>query len=272
LSIKIVQKQVRRYEIQSSYGFHCWNLQNFTNLIVCYRTSFTSTVDRIVQRFVRIFFISQECVEICICLIVCSKNNNNISNNNRWVTAILKYLFFCINHILVPSCTATPGGNLLSKTSGALPWTLFAYNYTPISTIPTLVFAFAVGSSDYNYLDDVSVVDNSAPSIQLLQNPNFQNSTTTPTGWTQWCATVANCGTGFPGTIISNSSCYTNNCYIDHCHTNYDYLVQSFSATIGHTYTISFWLQQVGATTLKFYANVEGWRILFQLQRRKRQI
>jgi hypothetical protein len=125
--------------------------------------------------------------------------------------------------------------------------------------MPTLVFGFSVGASDYNYLDDVSVVDNSAPSIQLLNNPSFENSTTNLTGWTAWCATAAVCGTGFPGTIIHNSSCHSGNCYIDHCHQpNYDFLVQAFPATIGHTYNISFWLLETGLTTLKFYANIEN--------------
>jgi hypothetical protein len=31
---------------------------------------------------------------------------------------------------------------------------------------------------------------------------------------------------------------------------------------MGDTYTISFWLQQVGTTTLKFNANIESWRVL----------
>jgi hypothetical protein len=120
-----------------------------------------------------------------------------------------------------------------------------------------LVFAFYNGGSDYTYLDDVSVVDNSAPSIQLLVNPSFENSTSNLTGWTAWCATAAVCGTGFPGQVLANGSCHSGNCYIDHCHNNYDYLVQSFPATIGHIYTISFWLQQIGTTALRFDANIE---------------
>jgi hypothetical protein len=167
-------------------------------------------------------------------------------------------VFFCINCFAAPSCSAAPGATLLSSTT-AIAWTLFAYNYTAISTVPTLVFGFSSGLSGYSYLDDVSVVDNSAPSIQLLRNPSFENSTSTLTGWTTWCATASVCGSGFPGTIINNSSCHSGNCYIDHCHQpSYDYLLQSFSATIGHTYTISFWLQQTGTTTIKFSATVQN--------------
>jgi hypothetical protein len=162
----------------------------------------------------------------------------------------------------VPSCTATPGASFLNRTytaaGGALNWTQFAYNYTAISTNPLLVFAFANGGSDYTYLDSVSVVDNNAPSIQLLNNPGFENSTSNITGWTSWCSTTANCGAGNTGQILANSTCYSGNCYMDHCQNSYDFLAQSFLAKMGDTYTISFWLQQVGTSTLKFNANIES--------------
>jgi hypothetical protein len=122
--------------------------------------------------------------------------------------------------------------------------------------MPTLIFGSSLTTFNYNYLDDVSVVDNNAPSIQLLNNPSFENSTTSLNGWTTWCANATNCGTGFPGQVLANSSCHTGNCYIDHCRTNYDYLSQSFPATIGDIYTISFWLQQTGTGTPKFYAEI----------------
>lgn len=118
------------------------------------------------------------------------------------------------------------------------------------------MFAFSAGSSVYIYFDDVSVVDNNASSIQLLDNPSFENSTSSIYGWTSWC--TSSCGSGFPGQILNNGSCHSGNCYFDHCHQpSYDYLVQSFSATIGSMYTISFWLQMVGTGTFKFYATVQ---------------
>jgi len=118
------------------------------------------------------------------------------------------------------------------------------------------VFGFQAGASDNNFLDSVSVVDNSAPGIQLLNNPGFENSTTALTGWTTWC--TSGCGTGNAGKILTNSSCYSGNCYLDHCQGSYDFLAQSFSATVGHNYTISFWFQQTGGGNMKFYANIEG--------------
>ncbi len=172
------------------------------------------------------------------------------------MTTVLK-CSLCITPIAAPSCTAVPSANLYNRTNGTNGWTRFAYNYTAISTMSTLEFGFSTGTSVYMYLDDVSVVDNNASSIQLLVNPSFENSTTNLIGWTAWCATSANCGTGVPGQVLANSSCHTGNCYTDHCHQpSYDYLVQSFPATIGGTYTISFWLQIVGSGTIKFSANV----------------
>ncbi len=169
------------------------------------------------------------------------------------------FLFF-IGHITVPTCSMAPGANMYSRSSAiALNWTQVVYNnYTALSTMPTLIFGFSfTGATGYNYLDDVSVVDNSAPSIQLLNNPSFENSTTNLTGWTTWCGNVTYCGgTNFPGQVLANSSCHSGNCYYDHCKNNYDYLSQSFPATIGDNYTISFWFQQLGTGTMKFYAEI----------------
>jgi hypothetical protein len=184
-----------------------------------------------------------------------------------WVTTVLKCLF-SINCITAPSCTVTPNSNLLYKAGSTTPWTQYSFSHTAATAAPTLVFGFSNGGADYNYLDDVSVVDTSAPSIQLLQNPSFENSTSTLTGWVTWCASA--CGSGSQGQVTT-TGCYSGNCYVDHCQNNYDYLAQSFSATIGHTYTISFWLYQVPAPGARFYADIEDWRIISQLQRRERQ-
>jgi hypothetical protein len=185
-----------------------------------------------------------------------------------WVTIVLKCLF-SINSTAAPSCSATPPANLFQQNS-ANPAAFYAYNYTANSTVPTLIFGLkGHGGSDYNYLDSVSVVDNSAPSIQLLDNPGFENSTASPpTGWTTWCTSACGGGAGQVGTI----NCYSGNCYVDHCQSGYDYLAQSFSATIGHTYTISFWLKQTGGGQCAIYVNVASWRVLSQLQQWDRQI
>ena len=94
----------------------------------------------------------------------------------------------------------------------------------------------------YVVIDDVSVVDVAFPSIQLLRNPSFENSSSSPVGWSQWCANQ--CSGSSYGTI-ENDGCRTNRCYISQCIGGVEYLVQAFSATIGRIYTISFWTQRV---------------------------
>jgi hypothetical protein len=137
--------------------------------------------------------------------------------------------------------------------------------------MPTLVFGFSTSTSTFIYLDSVSVVNNNASSIQLLNNPGFDNSTLNLTGWTTWCA--PSCSIGFSGRVLANTSCHSGNCYIDHCRTpDYDYLVQSFPATIGNIYTISFWLELVGVGTFRFYASVQNWIVQSESQQQDRKI
>lgn len=130
--------------------------------------------------------------------------------------------------------------------------TLYFYNYTAISPTPTLVFAFLCDGSGQRYwfLDDVSVVDTANPSNQLLQNPSFANSSTTLTGWTQWCTnTCPSPSSTNAGQVTSSSNCYNNNCYVDHCYGGgaTDYLGQIFAVTVGHIYTISFRILDSGS-------------------------
>ena len=121
-------------------------------------------------------------------------------------------------------------------------------------TAPTLTFGFKdSGGSDYTYLDDVSVVDINATSIELLDNPSFENSTSTPTGWVTWCTSACVSGAG----QVATSGCFSTNCYKDHCQNNFNYLAQSFSATIGRVYRISFRLYQTGGGNTRIYVDVQ---------------
>jgi hypothetical protein len=116
------------------------------------------------------------------------------------------------------------------------------------------MFGFASVIHVYLALDNVSVVDTANLSVELLVNPNFANLTLNLTGWTIMCSTSCTGGTG--GTIIT-TNCLADNCFRSECNSGHEYLVQSFPATVGHTYNISFWSQRVkylntgsGAATL----------------------
>jgi hypothetical protein len=111
------------------------------------------------------------------------------------------------------------------------------------------------------YLDDVSVVDVIAPSIQLLRNPNFDNSTTALTGWTQYCTSTCTGATSTGGQVTTGGNCLSTNCYMDYCHggMDIDFLSQSFVTILGHVYTISFWIIDFGSGgsgATKAYADI----------------
>ncbi len=92
---------------------------------------------------------------------------------------------------------------------------------------------------NYWLLDDISV-NHTNTSTDVLINGDFENGTLM--GWTQYCATNSNCGTGYYGQL-TNSTCYSGSyCYVDKCD-NYDYLTQSFVTVSGDYYLISFYLR-----------------------------
>jgi hypothetical protein len=148
------------------------------------------------------------------------------------------------------ACTPTGHGNLATFTSNPTSWTQYQYNYTATKTVQTLMFGLTRDSygSYYWFLDTVSVVDVSAPGTQLLQNPGFDNSTTALTGWIQYCGTTCGGGAG----KVTTTGCQSMNCYVDGCNatistTKIDFLSQTFPTTIGHIYTISFWIVSSGS-------------------------
>jgi hypothetical protein len=137
---------------------------------------------------------------------------------------------------------ATFGGTAVTD------WTQYAYNYTANETVPMVTFGVDASSSMYILVDDTSVVDMTDSSVQLLNNPSFDNSSTTPpVGWDTWCS--GSCISGYGGTVVT-SGCRTGNCYKSQCRPGgtHDYLVQNFPATMGRTYNISFWFRRVNAT------------------------
>lgn len=140
--------------------------------------------------------------------------------------------------------------------TGAVGWTQYSFSYTALSSRPILVFGFRGFGSSINYLDGVSLVDNTSPAVEILQNPSFESSSSTLPGWVTWCQ--ANCAGSNDEGQVTGSSCRLGSgslCYKDACQMNGDYLGQSFAAIVGRTYTISFWLQMTG-TWSRFFADV----------------
>ncbi|CAF3710172.1 unnamed protein product [Rotaria socialis] len=147
----------------------------------------------------------------------------------------------------IPSCTSpNTAGAIFSFASGSAPttYTLYTHGFTAAGSSATLSFIMTGDSGPafhYWLLDTVSVND-TVNNANILVNGGF--STGTLTGWTQYCATNANCGgTSTDYGQLTTSTCQTGSyCYVDKCN-NYDYLIQLFNTTIGNYYIISFYLR-----------------------------
>jgi hypothetical protein len=111
------------------------------------------------------------------------------------------------------------------------------------------MFGFTSDSSGLRrwLLDDVFVGAFIANSTELIQNGGFENSTTTLTGWTQYCTSTCPNGSVNAGQAYYDANT-TNNYYMDHCYGvgAIDFLSQTFSTTIGQLYAISFWILDYG--------------------------
>lgn len=82
-------------------------------------------------------------------------------------------------------------------------------------------------------------MDRTASNSEMLTNGGFESGTFT--GWQQLY--TGNCNAD-AGSITSGASCNTGSfCYRDGCKNDIDYLSQTFTTTIGHVYTLSFWIQ-----------------------------
>ncbi|CAF1187646.1 unnamed protein product [Rotaria sp. Silwood1] len=97
------------------------------------------------------------------------------------------------------ACSNTSHGVLaLQNQTTPTTWTSYSRSFTPTSAAPTLIFGFQIDGTNSFYLDTVSVIDSTLSSTQLLTNPNFENSTTTPTGWIISCEATTCGSTGCP--------------------------------------------------------------------------
>lgn len=131
------------------------------------------------------------------------------------------------------------------SSSNTVPWTRDIRNYTANSNIQTVVFGFDADPKGYVLLDNVSLIAVSNPSIEILDNPSFDDSISNPIAWSIWCS--ATCATNSGGNV-TNTGCLSTTCYKGSCNGaggKTDYITQSFSATVGQIYTLSFWYQGV---------------------------
>ena len=131
-------------------------------------------------------------------------------------------------------------------------WTLKQYNATATSNTPTLVFKVQDSFQKNFHIDNVSVVSLNNPSVSLIVNGDFEQSSTV--GWNRYdCSSSCNP----PGSIITSGLCLVNRCYlINSTCVQYQILQQSFYANAGQQYTVSFYLYAPGSNGGTFDASI----------------
>ncbi|CAF5014807.1 unnamed protein product, partial [Rotaria socialis] len=148
-----------------------------------------------------------------------------------------------------PPCTKTPNvaGAIFRFTTAniSLTYTRYSYGFTASDSSSTVTFTItgdSGGGKHYWLIDDASVND-TTNNTNVLTNGNFDEGTFN--GWTQFCATDANCGNDFYGQLTNSSCRSAPGCYMDRCNNGgfYDYLLQSFETVSGNYYILSFYIR-----------------------------
>jgi hypothetical protein len=119
-----------------------------------------------------------------------------------------------------------------------------SYNYTAIANLTRISFALRIDVG-YFGVDDVSIRDLATPATELLSNGGFETG-----NFSSWIHCVQS-GSTISGSVQSTSSgiSYGNYTfvarsgsyyYLGGATVNAEYLSQTFSSIIGHTYNFSF--------------------------------
>ncbi|CAF0908757.1 unnamed protein product [Adineta steineri] len=127
----------------------------------------------------------------------------------------------------------------------------YIYNYTAVANNTRLVFALQRGTAYFN-LDDTSVTDYAAPSVELLVNPGFETGSLYP--WLYCNQDNATSTGGVQTNYTSGNFSYFPNSgtyyYMGGSLTAADYISQAFSTQIGHIYKIILWSRYPGTGNL----------------------
>ncbi|CAF3657093.1 unnamed protein product [Rotaria socialis] len=161
-------------------------------------------------------------------------------------------------------CSNAGRGNLGLLTGyAASSWTQYSTSFTATLSRYALVFGFQANVNRSWILDDISLIKNSAPAIEILLNPNFENSSASIIDWVLWCSSYCHFGTS--GELLTGAACYLGigNCFTSAClGPDVEFLGQYFSASIGSRYTLTFWLSLTGASDVSstmFYVDILPW-------------
>jgi len=143
-----------------------------------------------------------------------------------------------------PTNCAPPLGAILDLNGTAISHVYAQYTTSFVATNATTNISFAFREDPaFLFLDDVDVHDTTVVGPNLLLNPGFELGpvgANAPTNWTYlntFGASFAGVVQNQPGQAHSGS-----NYYFDGAVQAYDGITQGIATTVGHTYSISFWL------------------------------
>ncbi|CAF4161937.1 unnamed protein product [Adineta steineri] len=127
----------------------------------------------------------------------------------------------------------------------------YIYNYTAVANNTRIVMALRRGTAYFN-LDDISVRDYAAPTIELLSNPGFETGSLSP--WIYCNQNNETITGGVQSNYTSGSYSYYPNSgtyyYMGGSLTAADYISQAISTHIGHLYKITLWSRYPGTGNL----------------------
>ncbi|CAF4757236.1 unnamed protein product [Rotaria socialis] len=194
------------------------------------------------------------------------KNDYDINNHdiNTTTTTTTTTTSTTTTSATTTVCSNAGRGNLGLLTGyAASSWTQYSTSFTATLSRYALVFGFQANVNRSWILDDISLIKNSAPAIEILLNPNFENSSASIIDWVLWCSSYCHFGTS--GELLTGAACYLGigNCFTSAClGPDVEFLGQYFSASIGSRYTLTFWLSLTGASDVSstmFYVDILPW-------------
>lgn len=141
-----------------------------------------------------------------------------------------------------PTNCAPPPGAILDLDGTAIPtiYTLYTVGFTATQATTNVSFAFREDPA-FLFLDDVSLVNTTTASGNLILNGGFEDGpvgASAPANWTYLNAF----GAAAAGEVAAISPRSGSNVYYDGAVQAYDGITQAIATNIGDLYTLSFWL------------------------------
>jgi PEP-CTERM motif len=158
------------------------------------------------------------------------------------LAGVLAFLF-AVPVFAGPMNLPPPTGPILDLTGQPIPfsYTMYSVTFSAVSANTVLTFALR-NDPGYFGLDDISMVDNTTSSGNLVMNGGFES------GLTDWTDTNMY-GAGFAGVV--GTSCFGigphsgTSEWCDGSTQAYDAIAQTIATNIGDSYTLTFWLGSV---------------------------